>query len=145
MSKVWLVVAQSSRAKIYETDLHLTESVEIDDLVHPGSRMHEREITSDLPGKGAGTGSGSHHGLDAQTSVKDAEVDAFARQIDSYLAAALNKGKFDKLALVAAPAFLGHLREHMNKQLADCVIYELGKSLVHDSFSELKTHLPKHL
>jgi len=145
MSKVWLVVAQSSRAKIYETDLHLAESIEVDDLVHPASRMHEREITSDLPGKGAGTGSGSHHRLDAETSVKGAELDAFARQIDSYLVAALDKGKFDQLAIVAAPTFLGHLREHMSKHLAERVIYELGKSLVHDSFRELKAHLPKHL
>ena len=144
MTKVFLVVAESSRAKIFQTDMHLSEMIELEDMVHPASRQHERDITSDLPGRGASSGEGSHHGIDDQSNARKEEVDIFARQIDKHLAAMLDQGQFEKLALVASPKFLGHLRKHLSGRLADKIVYELDKDLLHCKETELKAHLPAH-
>ena len=125
--------------------MHLSEIVEVENLTHPASRQHERDLTSDLPGRGASSGEGSHHGIDDQTNAKDEEMDSFARQIDNQLLAMLDQGKFEKLALVAGPRFLGRLRSHLNQRVAERLVYELDKNLLHCKAEELKTHLPERL
>ena len=145
MANVWLVVAESSRAKIYQTDLNLSGLTEIGDFVHPASRQHAQEISSDLPGSRASSGAGSHHSVDNETGIKEEEAIEFAKQIDAHLEKSHNQGEYDKLAIVAAPAFLGLLCKNMNAKVSDLVVYELDKNLLHCSGDELKGHLPAKL
>ncbi|MFO7603289.1 MAG: host attachment protein [Gammaproteobacteria bacterium] len=145
MSNVYVVVAESSRARVYQTNLHLQDLQEITDFSHPESRQHARDITADLPGRLAATGAGSHHAVQAKTDIKKHQADEFARQIAIYLQQALEQGKYDHLVLIAPPAFLGLLRQHLSKNVAASVRYELDKELLHASADELRAHLPKHL
>lgn len=144
MSTLWVVVAGASEAKIYAstgTDKQLEEVVSFE---HADSRKHARDITSDLPGRTVGS-DGSHHAMEAETDIKQAEAVEFSRQIDNYLQAALNTQRFGKLVVIAAPTFLGHLRENMDAHVAKLVVYELGKNLVHCKAPEIAAHLSKHL
>lgn len=145
MAKVYIVVAESSRAKIYQSNLHLEDMIEVDDLTHPESRQHERDLTSDLPGRGASSGAGSHHGIDDKTHAKQEEFASFAKYIDDYLARALEQNKFEKLAIIAAPALLGAIRKKIQPNVADKIIYELDKNLLHCDARQLRDHLPDKL
>ena len=51
MWKTWVVVAESSRAKIYGMKNLRTPLVELDDLIHPEGRLHARDLTSSRPGR----------------------------------------------------------------------------------------------
>lgn len=145
MSKVWILVAESSRAKIYLTDNNISDLKEIQDLSHPESRQHESGTTSDLPGRNAGNAGGSHHAMEGQTGIKEHEADNFARVIDSLLEHGRINGDYDKLAVIAAPAFLGSLRKSMNPNVTRLVSLEMDKDLVQASEADLRSHLPKHL
>jgi protein required for attachment to host cells len=46
---------------------------------------------------------------------------------------------------MAAPAFLGHLRKHMNEQVAKLVVHEIRKNLDQDDVAQIHAHLPAQL
>ena len=143
MSNTWVLVADSSCAKIFKTDgrdiFH-----EVADLVHFQSKMHEQEITSDLPGSHAGKG-GSRHSFEGQTGIKEYEATNFAREISEQLETGHNKSQFDKLLIVAPPTFLGVLRKTIKPNIAKLVTHEINKDLVKFSTSEIKSHLAGYI
>lgn len=143
MKTMWILVADSSHAKLYESDLHLEQIKEIRDLLHEESRMHERDITSDLPGSNAANGSGSHHRFEPHTGIKEQERISFAREIGALLDEGRRKEAFSKLAVVAPPDFLGHLRSNMSPQVRKLVAHEADKNIVKQGMPELRKVLPK--
>jgi protein required for attachment to host cells len=143
MDNVWIVVAESSRAKIYTTDSSVKELAELDGFVHSDSRRHAHDITSDLPGRNIGK-DGSHHALEKETGIKEEEAILFAQKIDNFLLTGRNENRFSKLVLIAAPAFLGLLRKHMDAQVAKMVVHEVHKNLVKSNVAEIRQHLPTH-
>lgn len=144
MSNVWVLVADSSSAKIFKSDSQLDLLQEVADLVHSESRMHERDVTSDLPGSNAGEG-GSRHGFDGQTGIKEQEAINFAREINSQLETGRNNGQFNQLIVAAAPAFLGVLRQHISENTAKLITHEINKDLVKFSTAEIKSHLASEM
>jgi protein required for attachment to host cells len=144
MNTIWVVVAEASRANVYETDASGKELVEIEGFYHAESRRHARDITSDLPGRTVGS-DGSHHAMEAETGIKEEEAVQFSRQINKYLHAAVSKHQFARLMVIAPPAFLGHLRAHMDAQVAKLVVFELPKNLVQCDTAQIRAHLPAHL
>ena len=141
MNTIWVVVAESSRAKVYATDALGKALSEIQHFEHEDSRRHARDITSDLPGRTVGS-DGSHH---AETDIKEEEAVQFSRQINKYLQAAVSKHQFGKLMVIAAPAFLGHLRAHMDAQVAKLIVFELPKNLAQYNADQIRIYLPAHL
>jgi protein required for attachment to host cells len=144
MDTVWVLVAGSSEAKIYAAAAPGEALKQVAHFEHAGSRKHARDITSDLPGRITGS-DGSHHAMEARTDIKQEQAIEFSREIDHYLQAGLNTHQFGKLIIVAAPAFLGQLRAHLDSQVAKSVVYELDKNLLHVDAAELRAHLPGHL
>ena len=50
MKRTWVLVADSCRARIFSADKSNGPISEIETLAHPEARLHERDITSDVPG-----------------------------------------------------------------------------------------------
>lgn len=143
MKKVWILSAESSRAKFYEADLKLEEIREFRALLHEESRMHESDITSDLPGRMSSGQSGTRHTFEDHTPVKEQEKTEFARQIAEVLDEGRKAGSYDKLAIIAPPDFLGVLRQQLNPQVAKRVIHEANKNVTRGSEAELRKALPR--
>jgi protein required for attachment to host cells len=61
----------------------------------------------------------------------------FIRQIIALLESHRRAGDFDRLAIFAEHDILGHLRQMMPQSLADLVIREVPKNLLHLSTQEL--------
>lgn len=140
MAKTWILVAESSRAKIYRTDNRNDPLQEVEDLVHPQSRQHEKEMSSDLPGSNKGGGA-SHHHFDEATSIKEHEVTLFAKQVAERLETGRSKGDFYKLIIVAAPSFLGHLRKCLSSETVKLVSEEINKNLLQHSPADIHQHV----
>ena len=57
----WLIVADNSTARIFTMETRSSPINEIETIVHTEARLHEQDMTSDLPGKGGGkAGAGRH-------------------------------------------------------------------------------------
>ena len=141
MSKTWVVVAESSRAKIFELSKKNAPLKELQGFANTASRSHEHNLTSDLPGRVNNSTHGSHK-LSSHTSPKEHETVEFARTLGSHLDEALNRGEFDKLVIMSPPGFLGHLRKEMSYETSKHVVSEIDKNLVRHSTSDIQSHLP---
>lgn len=145
MKPTWIVVANSAQARFFTADTATGPLAEFHDLVHGESRLHARELTSDLPGKNVDSHGGGLHGMEARTPVKKHEREVFAREVASYLTHARNSGEFDRLIVVAAPAFLGELRATIDKNTLASVSSWIEKNLTKDSAEDIRASLPDRL
>ena len=141
MAITWVVVAESSRAKIFEGTKRNTPLRELQDLTHPESRLHERELTSDLPGRTFDSGGEGRHAMGQVVSPKEQESLRFAQAIAGHLEIARIEGRFEKLILVAAPAFLGLLHDSLSNNLNKLVIEEVRKNLVQHDAADIRSRL----
>lgn len=139
MKSKLILVADSSRARLFTTDMLTLPIEEVETLAHPEGRMHEQEMTSDLPGKDSG------HGFQDQTEPKEQQQLDFAKRIARHLDDAHKKNKFKYLLVVAAPAFLGLLRSQFSDQITKAVCFELDKNLTTHSIDDIQKHLPRSL
>ncbi len=144
MKLTWILVADSSRARIFTADTPASPLEEIEDFSHTESRLHDREITSDLPGKIKSVGGGGH-AFEQPTDPKKHEADNFAHIVAQYLEDAHNTNRFEQLLLVASPSFLGLLRNHLSEQVKKRVHFELDKEITMLSTADIRQHLPQYL
>lgn len=145
MSKNWILVSNSNRARIFAIDSATKSLIEIEDLAHPEARLHTREITSDLPGKYHGGGPSGHHAVEAKSDAHKFAREEFAREIASYLHSNLDKDRYDSLVLVCEPAFLGELRQELDERVKERVTLEVTKNLVKQPVDVIRAHLPQFL
>ena len=145
MKKTWILVAESSRARIFSADSASSPLVEIETLAHPEGREHEQDMTSDLPGRDSNKTGAGRHAFGDETEPKQQEAIDFAKRIASELELARTEGQLKQLIIVAAPAFLGTLRNQLNEQVKKIVTFELDKNLSQHSPEDIRQHLPEHL
>ncbi|MCG8381928.1 MAG: host attachment protein [Gammaproteobacteria bacterium] len=149
MQKTWIIAAESSRARIFTVSSPSSPLEELETLAHPESRLHERNMVSDLPGKhadkdGRQRGSG-HHAFQEKIEPKDQELIYFAKWLADHLADAHNKGSYKRLIIVAAPAMLGALRQGLPERIQQKVILEVDKNVVTQSPEAIRKQLPAFL
>ena len=145
MKLTWLVVADSSKARIFKVDTRTGPIEEIESIVHTQSRLHEQKMTSDLPGRSNGTGGAGGHAYQDEVSPKEQENINFAREVANELDAARKDNKFKQFILVAAPGFLGSLRHQLNSQTQKLACFELAKNLSQLNARDIRQHLPERL
>ncbi len=140
MSKTWVVVAESSRAKIFEVeknDQSKRTLKEITGFSHSVSRNHKQQLDTSHQKE-------SRHSQLTSTldSHKTQERIEFARSLSQHLNSARNQGKFGKLILMSPPRFLGDLRKNLGTETNKHVVSEVDKNLVRHSVQEIQAHMP---
>lgn len=145
MKPMMIVVADSSRARIFTADSTRSPLNEIETIAHPEGRIHEQDLVSDMPGKDSGKGGGGDHAYQEKIEPKKQEMIEFAKRIADYLDDARKANKLNKLLIVAAPAFLGELRNHLSTQTSEKIVFELDKNLAHHDVEDIREHLSKFL
>jgi len=144
MDSIWVVVADTSRARIFAVENNRGDIVEIQTLTHPEARLHEGDLVSDKAGRERDS-SATSHGMGGQTSAKQEQETRFANMLSQTLESGRTSGQFNKLYIVAAPGFLGTLRKHRSSALQKMVSAELSKNLASHALPEIRKHLPDHL
>jgi len=117
---------------------------EIEGLVHPESRLHASELASDEPGMTYGHGSGAH-ALGQETDLKKQEAIRFAREVTDKIAQVQRSNHYNKLYVIAAPAFLGLLRNALSETMKHLIVGEVGKNLTLLTPKEIRSNLPRYL
>ena len=145
MGIIWVLVAESSRAKLYEMETARSPLSEIHEFSHPASRQHEQELTTDLPGRSFDSMGRGRHAMEAHMGAKEHEARVFARELGRYLEAARIKKRFHDLIIISAPTFLGMLRKNLSDAINQCVIQEIDKNLVQHDPAEIRALLPERL
>lgn len=114
---------------------------EFDNLAHVEGRLREMDELSDRQGGIAGGHGEGDHTFEAPTDFKQHEAEVFAGQIADKLDQGRVNHAYDKLILVAPPAFLGALRKALNNHVSDLVINSLNKNLVIEDAAVIREHI----
>ncbi len=141
MSVTWVVVADSSKARFFSVAGRTEPLQEMEDMVHAESRMRSQDETSDKQGGLAGGHGEGGHAFEAPTDLKHHEAEVFAKQIAVKLETGRINQEYDKLILVAPPAFLGALRKALNEHVAGIVSLSLDKDLVSEKEAVIREHI----
>ena len=144
-SSVWVVVADKARARIFFAASPNAALEEKEVFLNPEDRVPERDLVTDRPGRAHSSVGNQRSGMSGEVDAKTHEAQMFAKEVAERLAKARANAEFDRLVLVAAPAFLGMLREKLDSQVLRCVTLTLDKDLSHLGARELREHLPKQL
>jgi len=142
MKTRWIVAADSSKARIFKA-VPGKKLEELETLTHPEGRMSERDMASDRPGLTMERGGERRHGLEPSTDPKRQEAINFSRIVAGSLDKARSLQKFQELIIVAAPAFLGMLREQLSKQVEQAIVREISKNISALSPEDIQEHLRK--
>ncbi|HEX5539751.1 MAG TPA: host attachment protein [Methylophilaceae bacterium] len=143
MQATWIVVADASRARVLQLQdqEHLAE---VQDFVNPVERNENADLRTDSYGRFYGKGEPNRgNTAEPAMSPKEHEAELFAIAIADYLDDARSQNKYARLQLIAAPAFLGLMRQKLDKQVMDLVESELPKDLSKASLPQIEQYL-KH-
>jgi protein required for attachment to host cells len=135
----WIVVADSARARIFvnnyaaEKKLALFRDYTDKDIHKTSSDL----VTGDQQNFGAGNSVES-------SNPKFQHSNLFANALAKRLEHFRTDHAFENLMLVAPPAFMGLLKEHLSKELHKSVV-TVEKDYTHDNEEKLVKHLADYL
>jgi protein required for attachment to host cells len=151
MDTTWIVSADAGRARIYAESNPDKPLQEVEDMVNGAARLRDSEINTDgnsphAAGKSSNNTGGALPGSDYQPAQTPAQHNAeiFSKDIATFLMQAQREGKFQKLALVASPKFLGLLRVALDPQLKNLVSFEIDKDYTHSTGQQLQEQIKAH-
>jgi protein required for attachment to host cells len=143
----WILVADASRARLFNCDGSGSDLKMLKEWDHPQSRAKNQELQSDRPGRTAQSHVGLYpkHGsksaMEPDVLPKRLEHEHFARQLADVLDKGLAQHLYDRLILVANPEFLGILRRVMAAQLLKHVVASIDKDYSTLTPRKLHQHL----
>jgi len=143
MSKLWVVVADQSKARIFTVADPHGPLLDVGELEHPQGREHDRALNSDKPGRAFDSMGHARHSMGTAVEPGKQEAIRFAKQVADHVRAAHHEGHCNRLLLVAGPSQLGLLRGHL--KASGMVISELEKNLGQYDAVEIRKHLPARL
>jgi protein required for attachment to host cells len=145
MSQMWIVVANSSLARILAAPTPDGPLVELECLSHAAGRMLDQQLISDRPGRAFDSSGHTRHALESEVSPKQEEAIRFADHLAGKLRKAHAAHEFDHLAIVAAPRFLGLLRERIGPAVTRSLTETVDKDLAMLSPQEIRGRLAERL
>ncbi len=136
----WVLVADSEKALFLRNEgdaeyLHLEVVREMEQDNPPN-----REQAANRRGR-FNDGPSVHRSAVADTDWHELAKERFAKDISDKLYELAHKGRFDKIAIVAAPMVLGELRKEMHVEVTGKVIGELDKNLTGIPIDEIEDHV----
>ncbi len=120
----WALLANASRARLFEVDREAGRLIELEDFVHAGGRAHPADLGEERGGhtqRSTGDGGSGGASFGPRTDARHKEREHFARELAVYLEAALAQHRFQTLMLLASNPFLGELRAHLAPATARAV------------------------
>lgn len=145
MPATWIVVADSSAARIFTAGSPIGGLQEIASYAHPEGRAHDRDLRTDEPGMTKDRAGYAKHGIEPKVKPKEQEAIAFARSLAQRIESARAKNEINRIILVAPPEFLGHLRSVLDVEVRKIVEGEYNLNVVRKSPEEIRKHLPDRL
>lgn len=126
----WVLVADASRARIFESQVLGKGLREIEDHVNPTGRAHSRDLLADAGGH-TYANAGARQGYSSQPRSDPVahEVEVFAKRLAERLEKARLEGRYTRLYVIAPPRFLGLLREKRSKDVERLVEREVAKDV----------------
>lgn len=140
-TNTWTVAAHSAGASIFEKRSPSDQYEEIQILDHPESRLRNRDLDSDGPGKTKDRVGFSKHAYTREKSSHEIRTNEFAHTLGALLNRALVDHKYGHLLLLGPPKFLGKLRAALSKEVTAMVTQSISLDWAGLSSNEMRLRL----
>ena len=112
----WIVVANEASAAVYTRTAPKKPPVRLMSLENEDARRKTDELVSDSGGRSFDShGQGRHTMTKEKSGPKQHSARVFAKTIATRIEKAVHDGSADEFVLIAAPRFLGELRDALGK------------------------------
>ncbi|AKT39676.1 host attachment protein [Chondromyces crocatus] len=142
----WILICDASRAHLYREEPKGRGFTLLESMEHADSRARVRDLMADQHGRkpngnpgGVANGgppgrttNGTYLGRPGaapETDPKEVEAQKFARELATRLERGLNQHDYERLIMIAPPAFLGIMRATVSTQVSKHVVDTVDKDL----------------
>jgi len=141
----WVVVADESKAIVYASDSRTGPLRALFSIDNEAARKKTDELISDSGGRSFDShGKGRHTLANEKTGPKKHAAMIFAKQIAERIEKVMHDGSCRGFALVAAPRFLGVLRDVISKAINAEPYAAVDKEVVGQSTEVIEKLLASH-
>ncbi|HET9473201.1 MAG TPA: host attachment protein [Steroidobacteraceae bacterium] len=149
--RIRIVVADQAEARFYDALAFARPFKFTGALTNPVAHLRDQDLTSDRPGRvfnsaavpGRRRGASARHSTGDERTPRRHATHLFALRVAAELERARRAGRFERLVLVAAPAFLGELRAALPTALRPYVTATVAKDIVHHADSDVRRYLTR--
>jgi protein required for attachment to host cells len=141
----WLLVADASHAKVFESAGEGKVVRQLQEMELVADLPKSRELLADKPGRTFDSVGAGRHAKENPTDPHRQLKRNVAKRVIAQLRRAMLAHKFDRLFMVAPPAFLGDLRQELPKDLKDKVAGEVASDLTNMPQQQLHARLQEIL
>lgn len=146
MTTQWVVIADKSRARIFQTKGQMDELIEIDDLLNPEGRQDEADLRQDAKGRFYGKGEREQaHTAEPNVTQEEHRADRFSREVMAYLDHANHEQRFGSLIMIAPPEFLGLLRRQLSKNIESKLRQQMSTDIANLPEPQIRNYLRQHV
>ena len=119
MSITWILVADASRARLFESTRREEPLHQLYSVDNPAGRLRGRSFTTDHPPTVHESMGFARHSIEPHTALRTRQAERFAGRLVALLDRGRTRHRFQRLVLVAPPAFLGALKAACGKPLGE--------------------------
>ena len=137
----WVVVADASTAHFYVRHGRRGNLEKVRALINEAGRAKAGDLISDSAGRSFDSHGQGRHALSSPQDPKDTEMTRFAGEVIDSLVTDIQAGNVRRYALVAAPGFLGRLRQALAGHRVMDPEHSIAKNLVGSSVADIANSL----
>jgi len=153
----WVVVADEAIARILVAEPDAPGTLRAEQaLTDPAAHARKGELKAHDAGRRSGVvtseggqpfgrndGGGATVVASAGESDVHHEARTFAKRVAAHLGEACRQGRFDELSILAAPRFLGLLRQELDAAVKERIVVEIDKDVVHEDDADIAARLKR--
>lgn len=136
MIKNWVLIANTSKAKIFEITKNNQHLKLIIKLENPKAKMKNTELECDRPG--VTRGPSGRTALRAKKGTHDHEMEVFSKQILDEINKGKNENQFDRIIMIIEPRFEAHLKNHLKDHVKKCIFHTIPKNYMNTPDKEVE-------
>ncbi|HEV2321781.1 MAG TPA: host attachment protein [Gammaproteobacteria bacterium] len=144
MPAILIVAGDRGRARIFALDRDTDEMRELNDLLNPMLRLHERLLSGDRQGRGMSRFHSSRVALGKSSPHKRLSSMRFARQVAEAMNGFYNLQDYSHIYVLAEPEFVGLLRPQLAAQRLTANLHIIPKNVTRSDAATIRSHLPEH-
>ncbi len=144
MQTTWILVADSSRARIFEIEPSEQNFQEVEDFANPQGRANVRELNTDSQARRGTEGRTQASTWQPNVDAVEHETELFTKNLGQYLDKARTDHRYDKLCLIAPPKFLGLIRQNLSKEAQKMVGEEIAKDISWFGSKDIEDYLKSY-
>ncbi|HFE48035.1 MAG TPA: host attachment protein [Chromatiaceae bacterium] len=142
---IWVLAADSSHAQLLQAEKRNGPLLAVEAFTHPESRLKNSDLDSDGRGRSFDSAGQGRHAVEPQVDSHEMQAVRFAHELCAHLREKALEKAFSRIYILAAPGFLGKLRDCLDDNVKKRISGEISKNVARESPEAIRRQLPEYL